>query len=333
MEIPKSEQFKEKFSEVWRRITTQTDEDGADMGRERMVVFIVSLILALCLWLMVNLSRDYNLNIQLPVSLGAVPEDRALADKLPESATVSVWGEGWKLINIYNNPPVINVDVNDEQVNLYSQVQQQMNIPRVEVQKVQPLILSLKLEERITKKVPVNPNIKVSFEEQYGFAGSPEIQPDSITISGAASLIQNIHEWSTDSVHFTDISQDLSRVVALETKNELISLSQNQVIFNADVAQFTEGQAEVKISTKGFPEEIDVNFSPPSISIKYNVPINEYPEVSDMKIFKAYVTYGQILLDSLGFVTPQIEQVIDEKYNVKVSSLNPNRVSYFRIVD
>ncbi|HEX6981354.1 MAG TPA: CdaR family protein [Balneolaceae bacterium] len=333
METPKSEQFKEKISDVWHNITTQTDEDAADMGRERMVVFIVSLILALCLWLMVNLSRDYNLNIQLPVSLGAVPEDRALAENLPESATVSVMGEGWKLINIYNNPPVINVDVNDEQVNLYSQVQQQMNIPRIEVQKVQPLILTLELQERITKKVPVRPNVEVSFEEQYGLTGSPTIQPDSVTISGAASLVQDIYAWPTDSVHFTDVSQNLSRVVELKTGNELISLSQNQVIFNADVAQFTEGEAEVEISSRGFPEGRDVTFSPTSITIKYNVPIKEYPQIADSKVFNAYVTYEQILQDSTGLVTPQIEQVIDEKYNIKISSFNPGQVSYFRIVD
>ncbi|HET6528969.1 MAG TPA: CdaR family protein [Balneolaceae bacterium] len=334
MESSKTEQFKEKVADVWHNITTQTDDDIAgDMGRERLVVFIISLILALCLWLMVNLSLGYNLNIRLPISLGAVPEDRALAENLPETATVSVMGEGWKLLNIYNNPPTINVDVNDEQVNLYSQVQRQMSASGIEVQKVQPLILTLKLEERITKKVPVRPNIKVSFEDQYGFTGAPNIKPDSITISGAVSLVQNIESWPTDSVHFTDVSQDLSQVVELETGNELISLSQNQVIFNADVAQFTEGETEVKVTGKGFPEGSEVTFSPPSITIKFNVPIEEYPQVEDLKIFNAYVTYEQVLEDSVGFVTPHIEQIIPQKYNVKISSFKPRRISYFKVLD
>lgn len=335
MESSKSKQFKERFIDAWDNISKSSDEDPpGDMGRERMVVFIVSLILALCLWLMVNLSRDYNLNIKLPVSLGAVPEDRALSENLPETATVSVMGEGWKLINIYNDPPVISVDVNDSDVNLFAQVQQQMNsLSNVSVQKVQPLILSLNLEERLTKRVPVRPNVRVSFEEQYGFIGSPDVHPDSITISGAASLVQDVEAWPTDSVHFSDVSQNLSRVVELKNENELISLSQNQVIYNASVAQFTEGEAKVDINTRNLPDERNINYSPNSILVKYDVPISEFSEVKDMKIFNAFVTYRQILGDSTGFVTPQIEEVVKDEYHIKTRSFQPNRVAYFIVVD
>lgn len=334
MESSKPEQFKEKIINAWDRFIKQSDEETVgEMGQERMVVFTVSLILALCLWLMVNLSRDYNLNIQLPISLGAVPEDRALAEDLPETATVSVMGQGWQLINIYNNPPLINIDVSDDEVNLYAQVQQQMNSININVQKVQPLILSLDLEERVTKKVPVRPIVKVSFEDQYYFTEPPSIQPDSITISGAASLLRDIHSWPTDSVHFTDISQSFSRPVELKDRSELISLSQSQVIYNATVAQFTEGETEVKITGRNLPEGRHVNFSPASINIKYIVPVMEFQQVDDKQLFEAFVSYNQILQDSTGFVTPQIEQVSSDEYHIKISSFKPSRVAYFVVLD
>src|SRR5699024_666005 len=107
--------------------------------------------------------------------------------------------------------------------------------------------------------------------------------------------------------HFTSIAQDLSNPIALKTGSELINLSQNEVVFNAEVAQFTEGETEVRIGTKGMPINRKVTFSPSSITIKYKVPIEEYQKVSDLKIFDVYITYQQILEDSTGFITPKID--------------------------
>lgn len=333
METSKFDEIKDRFSEWWNFLVKKSDEDDiAGMGRERIIVFIVSLILALCLWLMVNLSRDFNLNIELPIQLATVPADKALVEDLPESATVSVSGEGWTLINLYNNPPSINIDVNDEEVNLHDQVQQQMNVlASVEIQKVQPLILNVQLEDRISKAVPVRPNIEVSFRNQFGFIDSAEVSPDSISISGAASLLQEINEWPTDSVHIEDVSGNLSRPVPLQEPGKLLELSQDEVSYNATVAQFTEGEAKVNINTRNFPQGRMVSFSPSTITVKYDIPIDEYNEIEGENPINAYIDYSQIVEDSSGFLTPQIEVSTDD-YHIKIRSFQPRRIAYFMIL-
>lgn len=331
--MSKIDEYKEKFLSFWNNIIKKSDEEGiAEMGRERIIVFIVALILAFCLWLLVNLSRDYNLNINLPISLGAIPEEQALASSLPDNVTVSVSGEGWKLINLYNNPPEINLDVSKPEVNVYDQVQQQMNMmPDISVQKVQPLILTLELEERISKKIPVQSRVEVSFRDQYNFLEPPEFEPDSIRVSGARSLVQNITEWRTDSVQFRNVSDNISRTVALEEAGQLISLERNQVTYRAQIAQFTEGEAKVQVETHGLPSGRGVSFSPSAITVRYNVPIREYNDVQGIPLFEAYVNYAQIERDSTGFVTPQIEQTTED-YHIKVRSFQPRRVAYFMIL-
>jgi YbbR domain-containing protein len=280
---------------------------------------------------MVNLSVDYNLNIDLPIQLGTVPSDKALANDLPEKASVSITAEGWKLINLYSNPPSINVDVTNESVNLREQVQQQMNTFGVEFQTVQPLILNVQLEDRISKKVPVESKVNVSFKDQYDFLESPEVQPDSITVNGAVSLVQNIEFWPTDSVHINNVSKNLSRAISLEPPGELISLSQDQVIYNASVTQYTEGEVKVNIYTRNLPQDRVISYSPVSLSVKYDVPIDEYAQVQDKNPFEAYVNYSQILQDSTGFVTPQIEQM-GNNYHIKLRSFQPRRVAYFIVL-
>lgn len=328
------EDYKEKFLAAWNNLIQKSDEgEIAEMGRERIVVFIVALILALCLWLLVNLSRDYNLNINLPISLGAIPEEQALASSLPDNATVSVSGEGWKLINLYNNPPEINLDINNSEVNVYDQVQQQMNvIPEVSVQKVQPLVLTLDLEERVDKKIPLRSRVEVSFRNQYDFLEPPRLKPDSVIVSGAKSLVQNITEWRTEPVQLTNVSGDISETVNLEEPGELITLGRNEVTFEARVSQYTEGEAEVDVEVRGLPSGRSISFSPSTITVRYNVPIDEYNELQDLNPFEAYITYSQIQQDSTGFLRPQIEQTTDD-FHIEIRSSQPRRVAYFMIVD
>lgn len=333
METSRYEYFKEKLQSAWSNIIQKSNEDEiAEMGRERIVVFIVALILALCLWLMVNLSRDYNLNLELKINLTGLPQNKALAKDFPETATVSVTGEGWKLISLYNNPPSINISVNNSEVNLYDQVQQQMTAAAIELQKVQPLILTLDLEERITKKVPLRSNVDVSFEQQYDFLESPRLIPDSVSISGARSLIRSINEWSTDSVRIKNVSRNVEQMVPLRNPGELINLSTTQVTFRARVVQFTEGEENVEIITRNLPKGRNVSYSPSSITVKYDIPLTEYTKIKNKKLFNAYVTYQQIANDSTGFVRPQIEQVTDN-YHIRVRSFQPRRTAYFIVLD
>lgn len=333
MELPTPEKIKQRMSEGWENLIQKSNEDEiADVGRERIVVFVVSLILAVCLWFMVNLSITYNLNIDLPIVAAGMPEDRALAQDLPETATVSISGEGWKLISIYNNPPSVNLNVTGSEVNLYDQVQQQINaMSEVNVQKVQPLMLTLNLEQRVSKTVPVQPVFDISFEQQYGFVEDPTVQPDSVRISGAASLIEDITGWPTDSLIVDEVSADISRAVGLK-KSELISLSQNEVQFRGAVTQFTEGEVSVDLQTRNLPEGRRISYSPSSITVKYDVPVGRYADIGDKKLFEAYVAYEQIEQDTTGYVQPQIEHLSDNGF-IKVRSSQPRRVAYFLVLD
>jgi YbbR domain-containing protein len=334
MDTSKIEEYKEKLLAAWQSLLQKSNEEEiADFGRERIIVFIVALILALALWLMVNLSRDYTLNIELPIELGEVPAEKALVRDLPSTATVSVTGEGWKLINLYNNPPALNIDVSDAKVNLFDQVQQQMNaMLNINIQRVQPQILTVQLGDRVSKKVPVRSAVNVNFSDQHGFLDPPTTSPDSIIIDGAASLLNDIEEWPTDSVQIDNVTKNISRTVPLKSSRGLINLSQDEVGFEADVVEYTEGEMQANITTRNLPPGRMVSYSPLAITIKYDVPIEEYTDVQDENPFDVYVSYQQILEDSTGFVRPQIEEKNDQ-YHLKIRSFQPRSVAYFIVLD
>ncbi|MGK7370363.1 MAG: CdaR family protein [Candidatus Halalkalibacterium sp. M3_1C_030] len=336
MDNEKIEQLKERFLSIWSSIIKSKEESDIEESRKgKIVVFVVAFILALCLWLMVNLSRDYNLNVNLPIVLGNMPAEQALTEELPSHATVSISGEGWQLINIYNNPPQVYVDVSQNEINLYEQVQKQINAnPDLSVQKVQPLFLNLDMESRVTKKIPVVSNVQVTFEDQYNFAGEPVLEPDSVTISGAGSVIRDIEQWETEPVQFEEVESDISATVALKETEALYNITPAEVTYNAKVAQYTEGEVRVNVEPRNMPSGRNVTFSPSFVTIKYNVPVDQYSEVQNLsKPFSAYITYQQIREDSTGFVVPNIENTAPTQYNLNIRSFQPSSVSYFMVLN
>lgn len=336
MDNEKIEQVKDRIQSIWSSIIKSKEESDVEESRKgKIVVFVVAFILALCLWLMVNLSRDYTINVNLPIVLGNMPADQALTEELPSEATVSISGEGWQLINIYNNPPQVFVDVTQNEINLYEQVQKQLNAnPDLSVQKVQPLFLNLDMESKMTKKIPVVSAVKVTFEDQYNFAGEPYLEPDSITITGARSIIRDINSWETAPVQFEDVDADISATVSLKETEPLYNITPLEVTYNANVAQYTEGETRVTIEARNMPSGRSVTFSPSMLTIRYNVPVDQYSDVQELNNpFAAYISYRQISEDTTGFVVPNIENTAPSGYNIEVRSYQPTSVSYFMVLN
>lgn len=326
--------FLNRISDAWHSLlSVKSDSKNKGTDREKVVVFTISVFLAFCIWLIVNLNRDYSLNIDVPVELGNITTDKALAEELPASVTASVTGDGWNLINMYNNPPRIYLDVSGDEINLFEQVRRYMDaISNVRVQTVEPLYLQIRLEDKESKKVPLAPNIEVNFAEQYGFLDSPVITPDSVTIRGASSQLARISRWSTDSLVFNNVKNSFSAEVDLQKPEALITLSQSKVNYRAEVAEYTEGEVTVPIETRDFPVGDVISFSPSSVKIKYRIPLREYAAFNKSRPFRAYVANDQIQQDTTGFVSPQIEK-LPEKAHLKVRTVQPSEVAYFMIID
>ncbi len=326
--------FLNRLKDAWQSLlSVKGDSEKKGTDREKVAVFTLSVFLAFCIWLIVNLNRDYNLNIDVPVELGNITTDKALAEELPATITASVTGNGWNLINMYNNPPRVYLDVSGSEINLFEQVRRYMDaISNVRVQTVDPLYLHVQLENKESKTVPLVPNVEVNFADQYDFLDPPVISPDSVTIRGAASRLARISRWPTDSLVLNKVKDSFSMELELRNPESLITLSKSTVNYRAEVAEYTEGEVTVPIETRDFPVGNVISFSPSSVKIKYRIPLSEYAAFNNGRPFRAYVANDQIQQDTTGFVSPQIEK-LREKAHLKVRTVQPNEVAYFTIID
>lgn len=314
-------------------LSNSQDEDGPGLTRrEKFIVFGFAYIIALVLWFLVNLSRPFTLTVKIPIELGQLPPNKALSAPLPKDAVVSFSGEGWKLINLYHNPPPVRIDPVEGEMNFYDLVREQMNMfAGVNVIKVQPSVVTIHLENRVSKKVPVLADIGIDTKSQYDIVGSPVISPDSVIISGAKSIVYNIDSWKTRQRQLKDVKNNISIELPLEQPINIVHLNISKVHYSAKVEEFTEGEAHINIETTNLPKGRRVTYSPSLITVKYDIPINEYEKAQSMTLFNALVSYRDILRDSTGFITPKIKQN-ENDLHIKLRSYQPTKVAYYTVL-
>lgn len=319
---------------LWPRLLRSAREDESTFSpREKVLVFVVAFGIALGLWVMVNLDRDFTITMDLPIVPGMVAQNQALLSSIPGKVNVSVSGVGWKLINLYNNPPTIPLNLESGTINLFEQVRDALGSTQdYNLTKVQPSLLSVQLEERMDKRVPVDLRMDISFRSQFGFAGVVEIAPDSITVSGARSRVEAITSWPTEVLTREGLRESLNTTVALENPVEIISLSSTEIRLIAQVAEFTEGEIRVPVVTRGLTRGRMVTYNPTHVMVRYSVPIDEYEMSVERIPFEVFVPYAQIMRDSTGVVMPVVEMMAGD-LNLRLRTVTPRTVTYFVIIN
>ena len=325
-----SERFKYFFSGGPAPKPEEADTDSFQ-NKEKITAFSIAFFIALCLWFIVNLSRDFNITIQVPVLLTNLSEDVTLSSDVPETASVSLTGEGWKLISVYSNPPrvLVNAEVND--VNLAEQVRNQIGVfSDLNVVRVEPSRIMIETERKETKRVPIRNLVNITIRDQFGLLREPQIIPDSVTITGAESMIRELEEWYTEERDLREISGNVQREIRVAQATG-ISVEPQNVMLNLEVSEFTEAEIRVPIRTRNLPVDSAVSYNPSTITVRFDVPIHQYTEVQGTRPFAAYVDYSVIEEDDSGRVTPDID-ILETDYILRLRSFQPQRVSYFRIV-
>jgi hypothetical protein len=317
----------------WFTPTPASESRSTFTKREKVMVVGVAYLLAIGLWFMVNMDREFTTSFELPVVLGELPEAQSLLQPIPESVQVTVNGSGWKLMSLAGNLPTIVLDVRKAEVDVLTAARDLIAATDgLSVIRVQPFVLTVRLDERVTKRVPVESRLGIDFRNRYGQVGATRLFPDSIDIAGAKALLDTIRTWPTIAREIDGVREALDLTLALEEAPYILQLSHNQVRLEADVAEYTEGEARIPIRVRGQPRNRSLEFSPASVVVKYDVPIDEYSRSLSQVLFAAYVPYAMAASDSTGFVIPQIERT-ESALHIRIRSHQPRTVSYYHVVN
>lgn len=304
--------------------------DGADHEvRRRWIAVVVSLVVAFVLWFTFSMRESYSLVVDVPIVIERLPEGRALGQPPPQRARVTVQGEGWELLKLRRSPPALAIRTTNESVDVYAAASESNRFPPgVSVQSVLPSSITLDLEPRVTRTVPIRVRADLETAELYDFLGEPSVEPDTVRISGARSIVNTLQSWPTALLRRDNVSRTFTTTVPLsDTLRGLVATSVNQVRVTVPAALFTEATRELEVYTEGAPPGTDpVRLIPSRVTVTYRIPVEQFDRSQESSDFYAFVPYASALEDTTGTVRPILH--LPEELHVRDARIEPRWLQY-----
>lgn len=321
------------FWDRLRPLFTSADEEprpGQEPSRRGLAV-TVSVLLSIVLWLSLTLGEQRTQTLRLPVEVVGTPEGKALAEMPPSHVQVRMQGRGFNLIRFLYNPPVVEVNATTNQV----KVREELDLPQgasVQVESVTPTSFKMGLDPLSTRQVSVQNRVKIDVADAYELIDPPQLDPDSVQVEGAQSIVSGMDAWPTSPRTIEDLQDTVEvRVPLADTLRGLVEVRPESVTLIARAGRFVEETREVEVEVTGVPAGQDlVSLQPSSIRIRYRVLFRDLFKARKSSEFFATVSYDQIRSDTTGYVMPRIG--VPSDLLVRDPEPIPPRLRYYTVV-
>ncbi len=296
--------------------------------KKNLHIIVLSVIFSIILWISISLSNDYYATVNVPVKLVNFPAGYSTATDIPDEISVKLKGRGWKLLGVnLSAKSDYTISVEDSgriNVNLYNFLgENQWLSSDIEVIDMTPDTLSFYVEKDYMKKVSIVPDLNLKYKPGYGLASPIQIIPDSTTLYGPKSIVNNLGFVFTQRKTFKNLDHGATGLVALEDLPGVV-YKDREIQVNLDVQKIVDKNFdEVLVSIIDLPIDRDVVLLPNKISVGVKAGIELLGKMNKNKI-KAFVNYRDIVLDTLGSVVPKVEL----PQNTVLEYIKPERLRY-----
>lgn len=304
-------------------------------SRRRLVAIFFCFLVAFALWFTVSMRETYTVTVASPVNVVTLPSGQALTEAPPTIVNVQLQGVGWDLLALSRRPPEVRVSADGAEVDLLQATVETSQLPAgVLVQGVQPQTISLALDSEVSVRLPIELVGEIDAEAPYGLIQEPTLLPDSVTVTGARSILQGFSSWPTAPVTMDALRQSTSVNLSFgDTLSGLVRLSDEQTVLSVEVAQMTEGTRMLAVRPDNVPDGVSqVRFIPSRVRATYDVPTDgsDFDDALEAEDFYAIVDYADILSDTTAGTVPVVPH-IPEGLLIQNVRLTPRRLEYFTV--
>lgn len=278
-------------------------------------VFLVCLALAVLFWLLNTFTKDYTTIIDIPVKYVNFPEKKIVLNKLPTSVAVEVSGYGFTLLSQKFTSSADTIIINGDHLkekrgdknhsylttkSLLGSVMGQFRSD-IHINKFITDTIFFKFDRKITRIVPVIPDIDLGFEKQYLLDGKIELIPAAVKISGPHTIVDTIKAIRTYHLEYSELNQSITTTVGflLTDFDTELRIEPSKVLVKIPVDKFTEASITIPLHAEHIPDSLSMKFFPDSIRIIYHVALNKYEKVSP-ELFRAAVDYEELDKNNTG---------------------------------
>lgn len=254
--------FFNPFADPEWRATLQKDRN----------ILLVCFGLSLVSWFFITMSDEYTTERTFQVRY-MLPDDEVFVDMPNQTITATISGKGWDLAydRLSREEAVLDFELAGiengiiDQSLLRRRLAEEIN-PLLTVDKLSRNYINLQTDPKLAVRVPVRARITLEMAPQHYLADTVRLVPDSVTVAGPRSLVQELTSWPTVEKRFTELRAPLSPFVELEppTRGQ-VTIEPARVTAVIEVQQFTEkvlfvpvGVENARDSLRIFPNQVEV---------------------------------------------------------------------------
>ncbi|MEJ2104367.1 MAG: hypothetical protein P8X47_07310 [Ignavibacteriaceae bacterium] len=297
--------------------------------RKKLNIFLASILFSIIIWGSISLSDFYYTNIDVNLSLVNLPKGYTTGTRLGDKVVLRVKGRGWKLVSLNVGPEsefIVSAkpDSGWQVLSLSDFLESnRWLLSDVDIISIEPDSIRFFVERKISKKLPLNPDLDLEFKPGYGLATNVVLNPDSVEVSGPLSYIKPLERISTDPISLVSLDAKKEVEVGLPHRNGFTyNIKLVEVLL--DVQRVIDKQFDnISVEVVGIPLGKEVVLLPNKISVNVRGGIEILGKLNDQQ-FSASVKYQDLVSDTTGSVAP----VIIMPKNVALQYVRPERLRY-----
>ncbi|HQO09653.1 MAG TPA: YbbR-like domain-containing protein [Clostridiales bacterium] len=305
---------------TFKKVLYDTGIFLADSVKHNFVTKLIIFILCTVLWFYINLQKDFENIINIPITVSNIQKGKTLLNPIPATARVKIKSKGKAiLMSDFNNEIFLEIDATgfSDSVNVRLNTDQFVKTVDRDIDPVsiyQPLEVILQFDRSLTKKVPVKVNSEISLAPGYINSGGFITEPDSVTISGPESKVKKIERIESEKDIKNDLIKDYSTKIRLILpESEVIRYSSTNVSVFQKISRKGISVFKTPVRILNKPEKINLIIDPVAVDISVTGPVDELQKITP-ESFGATVDYNE--LDKTDFQIPlKIETKLDLEWS------------------
>jgi hypothetical protein len=236
--------------------------------------FLICLAISALFWIATKFGKQYDQEFSYRLQYD-VPEQLAFS-QIPDAQIKPIFsGSGWEIfyqgMNKKKHVLPIQLDNRNNQRLSRGSLIDRLNSSvkaSLEIKSLNVDFLDIHLEEKKNKKIPVVLKGDIPIADQFVLKNGVIIDPDSVVVSGPASIIDSIGAWDLPLPERAPLAQSLTQQAVLTPPEDaLIAVSPNELTIIAEIEALTEKsiyvpiQKDTAIPYRLFPDRVLVTFS------------------------------------------------------------------------
>lgn len=240
----------------------------------RTLTFVVCVLLSAFLWSLIRLSKNLLREVSVPVVVTNLPAHQVLMPSAPNAIKLLVEGNGFTLLKTYSQNEALSVDytylkhIEGSQYCLSKSTREKLTNTYLSNFKIRSVVsdtLTLLLEKKVSKKIPVLMQLNVEYAKEYQLT-ELRITPDSVTAYGSQKAIDTLTQVTFQYTKKKHIKDNFSKSYSLKN-TKYITYDLHTIKMEAFVDKVSEQLLKVPVQVVNVPKDSQVKVFPNEITV------------------------------------------------------------------